>query len=263
VSTALSSEATVIELRDVTISSAHSREAAELEGVEWRIDRGDFWAVGGLHGFGKSNLLATVAGLVPPLRGAIRLFGRDIAGAGERELIQERRRIGLVFEEAGRMLKHLTVAENIALPLRYHFNWSAAEAEESVQQILQLTGLTQMAHNTSGMMSQNWQQRAGLARALALKPEVLLLDKPLIGLKANHRRWWMEFLERLAEGLPWTDGRPVTLAVTTDDLAPLAGLARQFALAQRGRWDLIGGREQWMEAQEKRAGQTPPEGSTP
>jgi ABC-type methionine transport system ATPase subunit len=234
----------MIELIDVAVASAHSRETAEVEGVTLRIEAGDFWVIGGLHGLGSSNLVATMAGLAPPLSGVVRLFGRETYGLTESELLDERRRIGMVFGEGGRMLKHLTVSENVALPLRYHYNLSMEESGPRVKQILDLTGLTAVAHNTSGMISLNWQQRAGLARTLALCPEVLLLDKPLVGLKASHCAWWLNFLFRLSEGIAEAEFEPMTLVATTDDFAPWTNRARQFARGKKGRWFTIGGREQ-------------------
>ena len=82
----------------------------------WTVAAGDYWVVGGLPGTGKSDLLATAAGLQRPLRGTHLLFGEDLARLDEPALIQKRLRVGLVFENGGRLFNRLTVAENLALP---------------------------------------------------------------------------------------------------------------------------------------------------
>src|SRR5206468_2235735 len=92
-----------------------------------------------------------------------------------------RLQLGLVFEE-GQLFHPLTIAENVALPLRYHRNLSEPEAEAEVGQLLELVELTPWAHSTPGAVGRNWHRRAGLARALILRPRVLLVDNPLAGL---------------------------------------------------------------------------------
>jgi putative ABC transport system ATP-binding protein len=230
-----------MEMADVILSSRYQRESSGIEAIQWRIMPGDYWVIGGLHGSGKSDLLTTAAGLQQPSRGKVLLWGRDLSEFKEDELLRERLRIGFVFEKGGRILPHLTVTENIALPLRYHKNWRPREAEEQVAKTIEFTGLTAYAHNTARMMSEDWQQRVGLARALALNPEVLFLDKPLNGLESRHRRWWLDFLGKLSEGSPETNVRPITLVVTADDLQPWMDRARQFAVLNKNRWLLLGG----------------------
>jgi ABC-type transporter Mla maintaining outer membrane lipid asymmetry ATPase subunit MlaF len=227
----------LIELHHVDVASAHESEVAQVEGVNWPVNAGDFWIVGGPHGSGKSDLLATAAALQRPLRGAIRLFGRDVTELDEADTLAQRRQIGFVFKHGGRMFAHLTVAENIALSLRYHHDWTLAEASEPVQTILASTGLTAFAHNTAGVLSAHWQRRVGLARALALKPQVLFLDEPLAGLEAREQRWWLDFLAQLSAGSPST-----TLVVTTNDWQPWLNHGRQFAVVKKKRWLVLGGR---------------------
>ena len=86
---------------------------------------------------------------------------------------------------------------------------------------------------TPANVSGNWRQRAALARALMLKPEVLLLDNPLAGLGARHRQWWLRFLDQLWRGHDWCGGRPMTLVVTTDDLRPWRNARPEICAAAR------------------------------
>ena len=161
----------------------------------------------------------------------------------EDERLEERLRLGFVFD-GGQLFNHLTVSENIALPLRYHRNLSRAQAEEETQRMLDLTELAPWADSTPGAIGRNWQKRVGLARALMLRPEVLLLDNPLAGLDLRHRAWWLNFLEQLNRGHNWMNGRATTLIVTADDLRPWRKRARQFAVLKEKRFVVLGSWEQ-------------------
>ena len=191
---------------------------------------------------GKSVLLATAAGLQQPEEGRQFLFGQETGLMAEEELLAARRRVGLVFADGGRLFNHSTVAENVGLPLCYHRNCTLAEVWEPVEAILELTGLRPLAHNTPGMIGRGWRQRAGLARALALKPEVLLLDNPVAGLDPRQTRWWLELLASLFAGHPLMEGKKMTLVVAAGDLRPWVDHGRQFALLQQNRLLSLGDR---------------------
>jgi ABC-type transporter Mla maintaining outer membrane lipid asymmetry ATPase subunit MlaF len=234
----------VIEMRNVSLPSLHAPERPEVEGISWTVSPGDYWVIAGLHGSGKSALLATAAGLLRPLHGSVLLFGRDTAGLKDREWVQERLRIGLIFENGGRLFREMTVYENVAVALRYHFNWRQEQTEQRVDEVLRLTGLEEYARFMPRSLSLLWQQRVALARALALKPDVLLLDKPLVGLELRHRRWWLDFLSRLSTGADYMEGRPITLVVTSDDFHFWRNQGRQFAVLNAPRWISLGGAEE-------------------
>jgi len=210
-----------IELRGVTVGAMRDVSYIVAADADWTVARGEFWVIAGPQHSGKSDFLMLTAGLMAPVAGSCRLFGRDTRDFGEAELA-ERLRVGLVFE-GGQLFHHLTIRENVALPLQYHANLSADAAAPEVQALLELMELTPLADITPGNVSGNWLQRAALARALALKPELLLLDNPLGRLDARHRQWWLRFLDQLWRGHDWLGGRPLTLAVTTDDLSRFAG----------------------------------------
>jgi ABC-type transporter Mla maintaining outer membrane lipid asymmetry ATPase subunit MlaF len=217
-----------LEMRDVAVPALREPGRTVLEAVHWRVAGGDFWAVGGLLRSGKSDLMALAAGLMRPVRGDCRVFGQAPAAGFEREPTAARPPVGLVFD-GGQLLHHLSLAENIALPLRYHRNLSFEQALPEVEAWLRLTGLEAWGRQMPAAVSRNWQQRIGLARALTLQPRLLLLDNPLTGLDPRDAGWWLETLGALARGqLPLCAG-PLTIVVTGDDLRPWKGRARQFA----------------------------------
>lgn len=235
-------ETPALEMLDVSIAASHAPEFPVIEGVDWTVQAGDFWVVGGSSGSGKSDLLATAAGLLRPVRGVHRLFGQELIQLDEEELIRQRRRVGLVFGNEGRLFNQLSIAENLALPLCYHRNCAAPEVRDRVEEILEHTGLSAMANRTPASVNRSLRSRVALARALTLQPELLLLDNPVRESDPTQRRWWIEFLSGLCAGHAVLSRRHTTIVVATDDFRPWLGAGEKFALIARNRWLTIGTR---------------------
>jgi ABC-type transporter Mla maintaining outer membrane lipid asymmetry ATPase subunit MlaF len=232
----------MMEMREVSAGAMRDQGLVVLEGVNWSVARGDFWVIGGLQGSGKSDFLLLAGGLMGALSGTYYFQGEEMP-IFEDERLPERLKLGLVFEN-GQLFNQLTVGENIALPLRYHRNLSAPDSAAEVQRMLDLTDLAPWADSTPGALGRNWQKRVGLARALMLRPEVLLLDNPLGGLDLRHRGWWLNFLSELSQGHEWFNKKPLTLVSTADDLRPWRKRARQFAVLKNKRLVTLGAWEQ-------------------
>jgi len=237
----------VIEMKGVNITSLHDTSTVVVADANWSVQPGEFWVVAGQQHSGKSDLLLHAAGLMVPAQGSCQVFGCETANFGESQ-IADRLRVGFVFA-GGKLFSQLTVAENVALPLRYQKNLTAEESARAVEIVLELFELMPFASITPANLAGNWRQRAALARALVLKPELLLLDNPLGGLGARHRQWLLRFLDQLAAGHEFFGGRPMTLVVTTDDLRAWQHPKRKFAVLDEQVLSVLGS---WSELEAAR-----------
>jgi len=228
----------VIDMRDVTIGALRDPKIIVAKDVNWRVERGEFWIVAGLHGAGKSDLLMLTGGVMAPVAGTYEFLGEGMPIFSD-ERLAHRLKLGLVFD-GGCLFNQLTVVENIALPLRYHRNLSEQDGEAGVAALVELMELTRYAHTLPGSLGRNWQRRAALARAMVLKPELLLLDMPLSGLDQREQNWWIGFLDELSRGHPYYDGRPVTIVMAGSNLRSWRGQPRRFALLNNRRFTVLG-----------------------
>jgi phospholipid/cholesterol/gamma-HCH transport system ATP-binding protein len=234
--------APVLDMTDVAVASLHVPGRVVLEDVNWAVRAGESWVIGGLPVSGKSDLLAAAAGLMRPPRGMVRLFGEDLAQLHEDARLRVQLRVGMVFGYGGRLFNHMTVAENLALPLCYHQNCVPSSTQERVQKILGWMELMEVAPTTPAVLNRNLRQRVALARALVMAPELLVLDNPLASLDPREARWWIKFLRELRQNHPVLSGHGVTLIVGTDDLRPWGDDAHQFAFISNGRFQPVGSR---------------------
>jgi ABC-type transporter Mla maintaining outer membrane lipid asymmetry ATPase subunit MlaF len=230
----------LVALKGACIGSQKNSTEPMIEDVDWSISKGDFWIVGGLASSGKSDLLATAAGIVRPMQGRLLLFGRDTANLDEDVYLKERLRIGLVFGDGGRLFPDMTVAANVALPHSYRFNCSFQDSEPFVRAILEAFGLEAIYNAPAGKIHRPWRQRVALARCLILSPEVLLLDNPINGLDPRQCAWWLDCLQKLSAGSWMKEARPITVAVATDDLTLWRQTGTQFGILKQRRWIPLG-----------------------
>jgi len=168
------------------ISVRGLRTAFDRQLIHDRLDlevrAGEILGVVGGSGTGKSVLMRTLLGLNRPYAGSIRLFGIDVTAADDAMRRAVNRRLGVLFQD-GALFGSLTVAENIAVPLREHARLPPAAVEEIVALKLAMVGLPQdAARKLPAELSGGMRKRVGLARALALDPELVFLDEPTAGL---------------------------------------------------------------------------------
>jgi phospholipid/cholesterol/gamma-HCH transport system ATP-binding protein len=148
-----------------------------LKGVDLEVARGETLAVLGRSGTGKSVLLKLIIGLQQPDGGSVRVEGDDVARLSPQQLNETRKKIGFLFQQ-GALYDSLTVEENVAFPLRRHAKLSPAEQKDRVRELLAKVGMEKDMAKMPSEISGGMQKRVGLARALALDPDVLLFDEP-------------------------------------------------------------------------------------
>ncbi len=191
-----------------------------LKDISFRIEPQSFQFLTGPSGAGKTTLLRLILFTLRPTRGLISLFGRD-AGALDKDAITAlRRRIGVVFQDF-RLLNHLTTYENVALPLRVQGREEASYRGEVVE-LLGWVGLGERMHALPAILSGGEKQRAAIARALIVRPELLLADEPTGNVDPTlARRLLRLFIELHKSG--------TSVVIATHDL----GLMDQFDGARR------------------------------
>ena len=153
-----------------------------LNGVSLRVNRGETLAVLGRSGTGKSVLLRIIIGLEKPDSGSVRIHGQDIAGLALDRLGEIRIKMGFLFQHAA-LYDSLTVEQNVAFPLQHHNKkMSKSDRTDRVRKLLAEVGMEAAVAKMPSDISGGMQKRVGLARALALEPDILLLDEPTAGL---------------------------------------------------------------------------------
>ncbi len=152
-----------------------------LDGIDLEIRRGESLVLLGGSGTGKSVLLKHLIGLITPDSGTVEVDGIDLATLSGRELTDFRQRFGMAFQE-GALFDSMSVYENVAFPLRRARKLDRAALAARVAECLELVRLHGQDHKMPSELSGGMRRRVGLARAIALEPEILLLDEPTTGL---------------------------------------------------------------------------------
>ena len=170
--------ATVLSLRDVTIGYDNK---IVMQNINFDVHKGEIISILGQSGCGKSTLLKNIIGLYTPIAGSIRILGRDLTGCGELRRRVMMKKMGITYQ-SGALLGSLSIAENVALPLEEHTDKSAEEIRQIVIEKLKMVGMEKFADYMPSEISGGMKKRAGLARAMALSPELLFFDEPSAGL---------------------------------------------------------------------------------
>ena len=199
-----------------------------LSGLDLKVRRGETLVIMGGSGCGKSTLLRLMIGAITPTRGKIRLFGEDIAVASEANLDALRKRFGILFQSAA-LYQSMSIAENVALPMRELTDLPGDLIDLQVKMKLEAVGLREHADKFPAQISGGMKKRAGLARALALDPEIIFYDEPSAGLDPVTSAEIDQLILTLTKKLG------VTSAVVTHEMDSAFTIADRMVMLDKGR----------------------------
>jgi iron(III) transport system ATP-binding protein len=210
------------------LTKAFGSESA-VEELSLTVEDGELLTLLGPSGCGKTTTLRLVAGLAEPTDGTVTIAGETVAGDGS-FVAPENRDVGLVFQNFA-LFPHLDVAENIAFGID---DWSKAEREERVDELLELVGLEDHREKMPSQLSGGQQQRVALARSLAPEPDVLLLDEPFSNLDVRLRVEMREEVRRILKEAG------VTAISVTHDQEEALSISDRVAIMNDGHLEQVG-----------------------
>lgn len=193
-----------LELRNVSKSYGEGAERTEvLKDVNLTISEGEFVAIIGFSGSGKTTLISLICGLIEPDKGEVLLNGKKVTGPGPDR--------GIVFQNYS-LLPWLTVEGNVALAVNEVFkDWDAQRRHDQVRKYIEMVNLTPALQKRPAELSGGMRQRVSVARALAINPEILLLDEPLSALDALTRGTLQDEIEKI-----WREDQKTAVMITND-----------------------------------------------
>jgi phospholipid/cholesterol/gamma-HCH transport system ATP-binding protein len=223
----------VIRVHDVTFSFPGRKV---LDSLSIEIEEALTTVVIGRSGIGKSVLLRCITGLLRPQSGSIDIDGQEVVGAGRQELLEIRKRIGMLFQE-GALFDSMNVYDNVAFPLVYHKSSTAKEIGFRVQTFLELVGMTEWSHARPQELSGGMKRKVAVARAMILEPKYLLYDEPTAGLDPESAAIVEATIKRLQKE------RSMTSLVVTHDIDLTQYIGDRIALIDEGRIVAFGDHE--------------------
>ena len=199
-----------------------------LDGINLQVERGETVAVLGRSGGGKSVLLKLIMRLQTPDSGSIRVAGQEVTDLDGNQLNEVRKKVGFLFQQAA-LYDSLTVEENVAFPLSRHSRMSENERKDRVRDLLANVGMEHDLQKMPSQISGGMQKRVGLARALALEPEILLFDEPTSGLDPITAAEIGELIRELNKK------HQISAVVVTHDVPGARAFSDRLVLLQEGK----------------------------
>lgn len=230
--------APAIEFRQVYKSFNH---IPILAGMDFTIEPGETVTIIGGSGIGKSVTLKLIVGLLKPEAGQVLIEGEDIVPLAEDQLTRIRKKIGMVFQSSA-LFDSLSVAENIAYPLREHTAMSEREIRERITETLHLVGLEGAEDKEPADLSGGMRKRVALARAIALTPRIILYDEPTTGLDPTNTEKINELIVDMDRKLA------VTSVVVTHDMRSAFKISNRIGLLDKGKIVIVGTPEEIQRA---------------
>lgn len=213
-------------IRLANVSKVYDGKYA-LRDINLNIKKGETLAVIGGSGSGKSTLLQLLIGLIRPDSGEIYIGGQETTHLSEKELDKVRLNMGMVFQYSA-LFDSMTVGENVAFGLREHKNLPEAEIQRIIKEKLALVGLPGVENKLPGELSGGMKKRVGLARAIAIEPEIIFYDEPSSGLDPITTAKIDELIVDMQRKLG------VTSVVVTHDMASACRIADRIAMVYEG-----------------------------
>lgn len=202
------------------------------EKLTFRVERGDVFVIMGGSGCGKSTLLKHLIGLQRPAAGRVLIAGTSFWEAAEEDRERLQRRIGVLYQ-SGALFSSMTLAENVALPLEEYTTLGSPEVLEVARLKLALVGLSGFEDHYPSEISGGMRKRAGLARAMALDPEILFLDEPSAGLDPISSKLLDDLILELRSSLG------TTVVLVTHELASIFAIATNSVFLDAERKTMI------------------------
>jgi len=214
-----------------------------LDDVTLDVQEGKAFCLLGRSGTGKSVTLKHIIGLLRPDAGHVVVHGRDVGSLTGRELSEVRRSMGFLFQNAA-LFDSISVGENVAFPLRRHTDWPDAKIRDVAKAKLEEVGLGSEYDKMPADLSGGMRKRAGLARAMALEPDILLVDEPSAGLDPITA-------DEIDDLLVELKNKGTTLVVVTHDIPSARHVGDQLAMLHEGKIVAQGTAEELDRSDEK------------
>lgn len=219
----------VIEVEGMTVRYG---DEVVLDGVSFGVSRGEIVIIAGASGSGKSTLLRHMIGLARPASGRVLIGGVDIARASDEQMRSVRRGIGMLFQSSG-LLGSMTLGENIDLPLSGFTDVTPEMRETIVRVKLAMVGLSGYEDHLPSELSGGMRKRAGIARAMALDPEMLFLDEPFAGLDPITSAGIELLVQKINRGMR------TTMVIVSHELDAIFRLAQRIVMLDKGKRGII------------------------
>ncbi len=220
----------VIEVENLIVQYGTRRV---LDNISFKVKKGEIFVILGGSGCGKSTLLRTLVGLIRPHSGKILMFGKDVTTIRVQEQIKLLKRIGMCFQNSA-LFNSMTVGENVALPLKEHTHLADSTIDIMTQIKLDLVGLGGCSNLYPSQLSGGMKKRAGIARAMALDPEIIFYDEPSSGLDPIVAAGLDHLIRKMQNTFN------LTSVVVTHDLESVQIIADRVCLLHAGKIVAIG-----------------------
>ena len=220
----------VIKIRKLKIAFG---DKVVLDEIDLDVYAGETLAVIGPSGTGKSTVMKVLTGLLRPTSGSVVISGQETSGYSEEEWDKLRQHMGVVFQYSA-LFDFLTVGENVAFGLRRHFKLPESEVQEKVHRLLDMVGLPDAADMLPSELSGGMKKRVGLARALAMQPQIVFYDEPTSGLDPVMTMTISRLIRKTQQQMG------VTSILVTHDMESVFYTADRIAMLYKGKIVQIG-----------------------